>query len=406
MNTMVFSLLKKPNRVLDFRWACIFAIVFLASCSMGTQNIVPEELSETATPVGFNNVRFFGDGLPQNARQVVKRKIDDSIAARPNEWNRNRIIDVNFLIISGGGPDGAFGAGILNGMTDGGKRIDFEVVTGVSTGALIAPFAFLGPKYDAALKSVYTEIGTKDIVRNNGALLALSKGSLGDTAPLQAVIARYVTPELLSDVAHEYKIGRRLFVGTTNINAQRPVIWNMGEIAKQGDEKALKLFRKVLLASTAIPVAFPSVKFQVEANNQIYEEVHIDGGTTNNAFFLPVRVGLAAYLKQLGLRIRPTMYVIRNSKSNPVWEPVEKKLLKVAQRSIATLVKNSTTGDLYRLFTFTTQNNIDFRMIDIPNSFNVASKEPFDPVYMSQLYDVGYQFGKNGVQWKLQPPGL
>ena len=399
----VFSLFKNLHRA---RWAFVFAIVFLASCSTVMQSILPEELSESATPVGFNNVRFFGDGLPQNARQVVKRKVDESIAARPAEWNRNRIIDVNFLIISGGGPDGAFGAGILNGMTDGGNRLDFEVVTGVSTGALIAPFAFLGPKYDAALKSVYTEISTKDIVRNNGAFLALGTGALGNTAPLQALIAKHVTPKLLSDVAHEYKIGRRLFVGTTNINAQRPVIWNMGEIAKQGDEKALQLFRKVLLASAAIPVAFPSVKFQVEADNQIYEEVHIDGGTTNNAFFLPLRVGLGSYLKQLGLRIRPTMYVIRNSKSDPVWEPVEKKLLKVAERSISTLVKNSTTGDLYRLFTFTTQNNIGFRMIDVPSSFDAESNELFDPEYMSQLYDVGYKLGLNGVQWSSQPPGL
>ncbi len=381
-------------------------LIFLASCTAFKHSAVPEKLTNQATIINFDEIRFFGDAEPRNARQVVKKKIDQSIASRPNKWARNKVINVNFLIITGGGPDGAFGAGLLNGMTDGRRRLDFEVITGVSTGALIAPFAFLGPKYDYALKTIYTETSTKDIVRDRGLIAGFNSDALGDTEPLQKLIASYITKEFLSEIAHEYKLGRRLFVGTTNLDAQRPVIWNMGAIATYGNEEAVKLFRKVLLASAAIPAAFPPVKFNVTANGEHYEELHVDGGTTNNAFFLPSRVGLKSYLRQLGLRVKPTMYVLRNSRSDPSWEPVEQKTMDIANRSISTLVKRSTTGDLYRLYVFTNNNHVGFRIIDVPKTFKLKPKEPFDPDYMTKLYSVGYEIGRKRIRWKTKPPGL
>ena len=384
----------------------LLCILLLAGCVAGMHNPVPEALTEQATPISLDNVRFFGDAEPENAQAVVQEKVNQSIASRPGEWNQNKIIEANFLIITGGGPDGAFGAGLLNGMTDGNNRLNFEVVTGVSTGALIAPFAFLGPKYDAILKSVYTETSTKDIIKTRGPLAAFSANALADTKPLEELIASHVTPEFLSEIAFEYSKGRRLFVGTTNLDAQRPVIWNMGAIAAHENEEALQLFRKVLLASAAIPAAFPPVRFSVEASSEIYEELHVDGGTTNNAFFLPLRVGLGPYLKQLNLRVKPTMYVLRNSRSSPSWDPVEEKTLKIARRSISTLIKSSTTGDLYRLYTFTSLNDIGFRVIDVPETFNKKPKELFDPAYMSELYDLGYNMGIEGVNWDTKPPGL
>lgn len=291
-------------------------------------------------------------------------------------------------------------------MTDGGKRLKFEVVTGVSTGALIAPFAFLGPEYDHTVKEVYTQTSTKDIVRKRGTLIGLASNALADTEPLQNLIASYVTMDFMAKIADEYNLGRRLFVGTTNLDAQRPVIWNMGEIASYGNEDALRLFRKVLLASAAIPAAFPPVRFAVEADGQSYDELHVDGGTTNNAFFLPLRVGLASYLKQLGLKVKLTMYVIRNSTSDPSWEPVEDKTLEIAKRSIATLIKSSTTGDLYKLYAFTQANNIGYRITSVPSSFKEKPNELFDPIFMSKLYAVGYEAGRNGVNWQTKPPSL
>ena len=392
---------------MNMRWLGVFVVLlFIGGCASLARNPVPENLTNEARLIDFDNVRFFGDSSPRNARQIVRTKVDQSIESRPGEWNQNRVIGVNFLIITGGGPDGAFGAGLLNGMTDGKNRLKFEVVTGVSTGALIAPFAFLGSKYDSALKEVYTETSTKDIVRERSLFAAFISDALGDTKPLKKLIASYITKEFLAEIAHEYKLGRRLFVGTTNIDAQRPVIWNMGEIASYGNDEAVELFRTVLLASAAIPAAFPPVRIPVTANGESYEELHVDGGTTNNAFFLPLRVGLAEYLKQLGLRVKPTMYVIRNSRSDPSWEPVKEKTLEIAKRSISTLVKSSTTGDLYKLFAFTTINNIGFRLVDVPHSFNTKLKEPFDPEYMAELYALGYDLGRAGVEWDTTPPGL
>ncbi|MGI9350952.1 MAG: patatin-like phospholipase family protein [Rhizobiaceae bacterium] len=369
---------------------------------------MPDELTNDAQVVGLENVRFWGDDQPSNGRQIVRKKVDQSINARGHIWNPNRVIKANFLIITGGGPDGAFGAGLLNGMTDGGHRLDFEVVTGVSTGALIAPFAFLGPKYDDALTSVYTTVSSKDIIRNRGPLAGLGGSSLGDSKPLQKLIAKHVTLEFLDEVASEYRSGRRLFIGTTNLDAQRPVIWNMGAIAEYRNEAAVELFRKVLLASASIPALFPPVHFDVTAgeDDTSFQELHVDGGTTNNAFFLPLRVGLAPYLKKRGLRVKPTMYVIRNSSSSPLWEPVKEKTFPIAKRSISTLVKSSTTGDLYKLYTFSRLNNIGFKLISVPSDFNEKQNEAFDKEYMQKLYDIGYGLGRKGPKWESLPPGL
>jgi len=385
------------------------AVVFLllTGCSTLPRNAVPENLTEDAKLITLDDVRFFGDGQPNNARSVVREKIDQSITGRPDEWSRERVIDVNFLIITGGGSNGAYGAGLLNGMTDSGNRLKFEVVTGVSTGALLAPFAFLGSDYDSAIKELYTQSSTKSILRLRNSLIGfLFANSLGDSSPLQQLIARYITMDLMEEVAEEYKIGRRLFVGTTNLDAQRPVIWNMGKIATYGTDEALRLFHKVLLASASIPAAFPAVTFNVEADGHAYEELHVDGGVTNNAFFLPLNVGLASYLKELGLQVKPTMYVIRNSSSSASWESVENKTLDVARRSIDTLVKNSTTGDLHKLYTFTKINDIGYRITSVPSSFNEPENELFDPIYMRKLYKVGYEIGLNGIEWDTTPPGL
>lgn len=386
---------------------CSVVVLLLStSCSTLLRNPVPENLTEDANLITLDDVRFFGDGQPDNARKVVRQKVDQSIAGRPDEWSRGRVIDANFLIITGGGSNGAYGAGLLNGMTDSGNRPKFEVITGVSTGALLAPFAFLGSDYDSVIKELYTQSSTKDILRLRNALIGIFSSSLGNSEPLQQLIARYITMDFMEKVADEYQIGRRLFVGTTNIDAQRPVIWDMGKIATYGTDEALGLFHKVLLASASIPAAFPAVTFQVEADGRMYEELHVDGGVTNNAFFLPLNVGLASYLKELGLQIKPTMYVIRNSRSTPAWESVKNKALSIARRSIDTLGKNSTTGDLHKLYTFTQINGAGYRITSVPSSFNEPEKELFDPVYQRKLYQVGYDIGLNGIEWETTPPGL
>src|SRR2546423_7875126 len=172
-----------------------------------------------------------------------------------------------WLALSTGGGDGAFGAGLLNGWSESGKRPEFSVVLGVSTGSLMAPYAFIGPSQDPGLKRAYTEYNAGDIFED-----VKTPESLVDTWPLKRLIAKEVTPELLTQVAEGYKRGRRLFVATTNLDAQRGVVWNMGAIAAKGDDAALKLFRDILAASTAIPGLFPPVLIDVEANGKKTQE--------------------------------------------------------------------------------------------------------------------------------------
>src|SRR5512136_473332 len=193
-----------------------------------------------------------------------------------------------FLAISGGGDDGAFGAGLLVGWTDRGDRPVFDVVTGVSTGSLSAPFAFLGQKYDAQLKEIYTDTTGNDIfVRRPTVLAAIASDAISDSAPLRSMIARYLDQAMVQRIAEEYNKGRLLFILTTNLDQGRPVIWNIGAIASSTNPKARGLIIDVLLASASIPAVFPPVMLDVTVDGVRHQEMHVDGGTIAQAFLYP-----------------------------------------------------------------------------------------------------------------------
>ncbi len=223
------------------------------------------------------------------------------------------------LALSGGGDAGAFGAGILVGWTDLGSRPEFKVVTGVSAGALIAPFAFLGPKYDYILRKAGGSIGPRDIFHLHTWLAALSRDGIADDHPLWILIEKYVTSDLLMEIAREYAKGRVLLIGTTDLDARRSVVWNMGAIASSPEPRALELFRKVLLASASIPGIFPPVMIDVDLDGRRFQEMHVDGGVMRQVFLLP-------RLFFQGLRDQGTyaqrerhVYVIRNGRIEPQW---------------------------------------------------------------------------------------
>jgi predicted acylesterase/phospholipase RssA len=190
----------------------------------------------------------------------------------------------DYLVLSGGGGNGAFGAGLLAGWTAHGSRPEFQIVSGVSTGALIAPFAFLGPAYDGTLRDVYTRYSTEDLVESRS-LLSIVRGDAAlSTARLRALIAHYLDDAVIAAIAAEGARGRSLFVGTTNLDAGRPVVWDITRIAAHGTPAARELIYDVILASTAIPGAFPPVMIQVEAHGLRYDEMHVDGGVTSQLF--------------------------------------------------------------------------------------------------------------------------
>ena len=307
----------------------------------------------------------------------------------------------NFLAISGGGDNGAYGAGFLNGWTASGTRPEFKVVTGVSTGALIAPFAFLGPKYDFVLERVYTQTSQKDIFKKRGMIKGIFGDAMADSRPLAATISQYVNRDLLDAIAAEYAKGRLLLVGTANLDSLEPVIWNMTAIAASKDPSAIKLFSDVLLASASIPGAFPPVMIDVTVDGTRYQEMHVDGGTMAQVFLYPPSITVA----NAPVRKR-TLYIIRNARLDPDWASVERRTLSIATRAIGSLTRTQGIGDLYRIYTTTQRDGIDYNLTYIPATFNTPHNEEFDTAYMRSLYDVGLNAAKSGYQWQKYPPGF
>jgi len=305
------------------------------------------------------------------------------------------------LAISGGGDNGAYGAGFLNGWTAAGTRPQFKAVTGVSTGALIAPFAFLGPRYDYVLERVYTKTSQKDIFKKRGLIGGLFGDAMADTRPLAQTIATYVTPQLLEEIAAEYAKGRLLLVGTANLDTMEPVIWNMTAIAARKDPQAVTLFSKILLASASIPGAFPPVMIDVNLGGTHYQEMHVDGGTTAQLFLYPPTLSLAN-----GPQRKRVAYIIRNARLDPDWESTDRRTMTIAMRAIDSLTRTQGIGDLYRVFATTQRDGVDYNLTYIPPTFNVTHSEMFDTAYMKSLYDVGFQAAKAGYQWQKYPPGF
>jgi len=312
----------------------------------------------------------------------------------------------NYLAISGGGANGAFGAGLLVGWTAAGDRPEFSLVTGISTGALIAPFAFLGSEYDDSLREQYTTTTTKDILKKRGGLNAITSDAASSSKPLQALIERVVTESVMQAIAEEHRKGRRLLIGTTNLDAGRPVIWSIGHIAVSGGPEALALIHQVLLASASIPVAFPPVLVEVEVEGQRYDELHVDGGTTSQVFLYPIGLDFAYVLNKLEVPGTPKVYIIRNSQLAPKWKTTKNKIIPIASRSLPFLIRTQGIGDLYKIFLEAKRDGLDYNLAFIPEDFHAESKEGFDPEYMTKLFNVGYELAKSGYPWKKTPPEL
>jgi len=311
-----------------------------------------------------------------------------------------------FLAISGGGDNGAYGAGFLNGWSASGLRPEFKVVTGVSTGALIAPFAFLGPKYDYVIKRVYTETSQKDIFKKRGIVKGIFGDAMADTRPLAGVISAYVNRALLDEIAAEYAKGRLLLVGTANLDSLEPVIWNLTAIAASKDPDATKLFANVLLASASIPGAFPPVMFDVNVGGTRYQEMHVDGGTMAQVFLYPPSVNISKLSATEGLERKRVVYIIRNARLDVDWASVERRVMPIATRAIGSLTQTQGIGDLYRIYATTQRDGIDYNLAFIPPTFTVKHKEEFDTDYMRQLYAVGEKMAQAGYPWQKTPPGF
>ena len=367
---------------------------------------VPHALTAQAEIPGMPGVRYVGGGdMSELARSALDsfRKEREYLA---KQGHTGPLPPAAFLAISGGGDNGAYAAGLLNGWTAAGTRPEFKLVTGISTGALIAPFAFLGPKYDATLKEVYTTISPKDIIQPRSLIGGVLGDAMADSIPLWNLTRKSVNADLLKAIAAEYAKGRFLMIATADLDARRGIIWDMGKIATYGGPKALELFISVMIASASIPGGFPPVLIDVEAGGKRYQEMHVDGGTMAQVFAYPPSLHIRAMSAASGVSRERRLYVIRNARLDPDWAQVERNTMSIAGRAIASLIHNQGIGDLYRIYATAQRDGVDFNLAFIPSSFNVPHKEEFDNTYMRALYDVGYDLAVKGYPWMKTPPGF
>ena len=325
--------------------------ILLQGCVIPTRlSAVPENAIAHAEVPGMPGIRFMtGDDTTQfklGAQQIL----ESELAFRAKTGQVGPLPPVDFLAISGGGDKGAYGAGFLCGWTVAGNRPEFKLVTGVSTGALIAPFAFLGSKYDAKLKALYTNSSQDHILEERSLMSVVFDDAMADNRPLWRLLEKNITQEMLSEIAQEYTKGRMLLVATTNLDSQRSVIWNLTKIAAFGSPQALDLFRKVMMASTAIPGAFPPSMIEVQANGKHYEEMHVDGGATSQVFVYPAKFHLREHDAQMGIQRERNLYIILNAFLDPEWAEVERRSFMIASKAIESLIRTKSIGDLYRIY--------------------------------------------------------
>ena len=348
-------------------------------------------------------IRAWGDEHSPAFQQAVI----DSVAQTRRAFGDGPGQPVDVLALSGGGSNGAFGAGLLCGWTAHGDRPTFRLVTGVSAGAILAPFAFLGPAYDNRLREMATSINDSQVYESKGLLTAFSSDSLADTTPLANFLGKFYDAAVLRAVAAEHAKGRRLLVATTNLDAQRPVIWDLGAIATVGTPEAELLFRRVILASAAIPVLFDPVYIPVRVAGKDYDEMHVDGSTTAQVTLFGDTIDVPKLANAAALPPAPrppNLYVIRNAKLDPEPGPVEPRVTAIAGRAVATLTKAESAGDLFRIFDVSCRNGFQFHLAAVPGDLKLPNSQGFDHDVIVALFERGFDLGRASYPWRLEPP--
>ncbi len=388
----------------------VAGILFVTSCaSEPPRNPVPYEFIDRAQVVDMPGVRVWGDELSDVLHQDLVHSIQNEksdLFPRGPEG----AFQYSGLSLSGGGDHGAFGAGFLNGWSQSGSRPVFKIVSGISTGAMIAPFALLGSEYDDELESAYTTVSAADIYESRSMLSAYWRESLVDDHPLQEMVHKFLSDEIIDAVAQAHRNGQRLYIGTTNFDAQRQVIWNMGVVANSPHPAAYDVFRKIILASASIPVLFPPVFFEVESDGVIYEEMHVDGGTVGQMFYHGGTINWRKVLSEASGVDDPvdrsTLFLIIDGEVGAEFQHVPRRLMPIIGRTISTLVKVSAWSSLYRMYLHSQADGYGFQFVSLPDDYEPESNQPYDPAEMRRMFDIGFDMGLHNKGWRATLPGF
>jgi hypothetical protein len=365
------------------------ALLLAATLALDACASVPRQLytaaeARVAEVAGIAGARAFADASPETLGGMM---------APPEARNR----PFAYLALSGGGGDGAFGAGVLKGWSESGTRPEFNLVSGISTGALTAPFAFLGPAYDPVLDQIYTSGAAATLVQDPSLVnIVFGSGLFGDRR-LRDLIGRYVTPDLLASIAADHAKGHRLLVVTTNLDSKRAMIWNMGAIAASGAPDAGALFRDVLTASASVPAVFPAQLLDVQANGHAFQELHVDGSVVTPVFTVPP--AMIAHGRALGgAPSRADIYVLMNGRIEPDFELVRNNTLSIVEQTMATGSQARSRESLAATYAFARANRIGFHLTYIDEAApRTTFAKGFDTAYMRSLYQDGYEKARSGI---------
>jgi hypothetical protein len=378
----------------------ILTCFFLSACASVVRDPLPEEFHDQVTVLGRNDLRQWGDGVHPEIFAGIQdhQDLEDQFGGIMHREH-------HYLVISGGGARGAYGAGVLTAWSELGTRPEFTIVTGVSTGALTAPFAFLGSDYDEQLETVYTTLDTRQIFDTRRLLAKIGGDSLVDTSPLSRMIEEVVDNQMIEAIAREHHSGRVLSVATTNLDAGRPVMWNITRIAASGHPEAARLVRQVLLASASIPGAFPPVYIEVEApDGNRYDEMHVDGGASSQMYLYPAGIDWGGVMELFDVKGMPQIHLIRNAFLRPEYEIIEPRLLPIIRRTVSSLIRTQGIGDLFRIGALADRDGLNLYVTWIPEEareqVNVEPSEAFDPNYMKALFEFAHSRTLQGETWK------
>lgn len=369
--------------------ALLAVALLLCGCMQTLDRAHNANEAEKASIAGFGEIRSY---LDVRRDEAPRNTLDWAPATK-----RDRL---DALMISGGGAGGAFSVGVLSAWSAAKTRPQFDVVTGVSTGALVAPFAFLGSAYDDTLVHLYTSGVAEELVRSKrpGGLFG---PSLLKADPLRRMIERFITPNILQQVAAEHRKGRRLLVLTTNLDSQRAVVWNMGVIANSGQPAAVKLFQDILVASASIPGVYPAVMIKAESGGRHFEEMHSDGGSATQILTFPQF--LLTSSTRLATKQSVNFYVIVNNALMPEFAITPDKTLSVIARAYSIFIKSQTQSALTALFNYSKLTGARFHLASIDAQVPYSMLDPFNTNYMRAVYNLGYAEVVAGTLWRESP---
>ncbi|MDD5195362.1 MAG: patatin-like phospholipase family protein [Candidatus Omnitrophica bacterium] len=387
----------------------IITCLSLSSGCAHLRHAVPENLVGTAVVAGMPDIRYYA-GKPDSYSMMRQSLVDSFKEEGKSDYLVDGIKVYPALLIGGGVSNSAYGIGLLKGWLKEGTRPVFKIVTGYSSGSIIAIATFAGKDYEDRIAELFTSISSKDVLKKRSVFSVIFGDSVASSAPLAKKINDIVDEDLMAKITEEHRKGRRLYVGTTDFDAQGFVIWDMGALASKGGPESLKMFRKIILASCSFPVMVSPVYFQVEAGGSRFDEMHVDGGVVSGLFYIyqlmegVESMGQASGINPGGFKTR--LYVLNLCYMSPHSKQVEDNMVAMTSRLIELNGAAKMIGDTYRVYAYAKEKEWDYNLAYIPEDFKPNQKEMLDTQEMQRLFKRGYDDAIEGYKWHKAPPGL